>query len=312
MDTLITFLAQQPLLALFLVIASGYALGAVNMKGLSLGVGAVLFSGLLVGALVPKAQPPALVGTLGLVMFLYGLGVTFGRQFFEGLAGKAGRRYLLLAVALALRAAFAVTVVERRVMGVSHPMMVGLFAGAGTSAATMQAAMEAAGSSEPAIGYSVAFPFGLVGAILCMYALQLLVKPKLEAPQSGAQVLEVAVRSSDVVGQTIADVAPRLPRVRILVVRAASENRHPARTWCSASRRRPAARRRRQGRPGVGPRTPRGTRERPGRRRPQPHGRAAGLRLEGRNWRARVSPTSSCRPAWWPRSRTCSAATPTS
>jgi putative transport protein len=108
MDTLIAFLAQQPLLALFLVIAAGYAIGAVNIKGFSLGVGAVLFSGLFIGAIAPKSQPPAMVGTLGLVMFLYGLGVQFGRQFFAGLAGKAGRRYNMLA-GFALAAAALVT-----------------------------------------------------------------------------------------------------------------------------------------------------------------------------------------------------------
>jgi putative transport protein len=228
MDAMTAFLAQQPLLSLFLVIASGYALGAINIKGLSLGVGAVLFSGLLIGAIAPKAQPPALVGMLGLVMFLYGLGVTFGRQFFEGLAGKAGRRYTVLAV-LALAAAAVVTVAELAWMNVSHPMMAGLLAGAGTSAPTMQAAMEAAGNSDPAIGYSVAYPFGLVGAILCMYVMQMVVKPGLESGQSGLQTLEVAIRSSNVVGQTIADVLPQLPRgVRVLVVRAGGENRHAA------------------------------------------------------------------------------------
>ena len=56
MDTLTAFLAQQPLLALFLVIASGYAIGSVNLKGFSLGVGAVLFSGLFIGAIAPKAS----------------------------------------------------------------------------------------------------------------------------------------------------------------------------------------------------------------------------------------------------------------
>jgi putative transport protein len=70
----------------------------------------VLFSGLFVGAAIPKAQPPALVGTLGLVMFLYGLG-QFGRQFFAGLAGRAGRRGNLLAL-LALAVAGAVAAGE--------------------------------------------------------------------------------------------------------------------------------------------------------------------------------------------------------
>lgn len=228
MDTVIAFLAHQPLLALFLVIAAGYALGAINIKGFSLGVGAVLFSGLFVGAIAPKAQPPAILGTLGLVMFLYGLGVTFGRQFFAGLAGKAGRRYNLLA-GLALLGTAGVAFVELAVMNVSHPMMAGLFAGAGTNAATMQAAMEAAGNSEPAVGYSVAFPFGLVGAILSLYVMQLFVKPDMEAAiRSGLQTIEVAVHASDVAGQTLGSLLPRLPRgVKVLVARVGDENRHP-------------------------------------------------------------------------------------
>jgi len=227
MDTLTAFLAQQPLLALFLVIASGYALGAINLKGFSLGVGAVLFSGLFIGAVAPKAQPPALVGTLGLVMFLYGLGVQFGKQFFAGLAGSAGRKYNLLA-AIALAAATAVAVLELSIMNVSHAMMAGLFAGAGTNAATMQAALEAAGNSDPAVGYSVAYPFGLVGAILCIYVMQIVLKPKLDVAHSGLRTMEVAVRASDVVGRSLQEVLPRLPRgVNVLVVRVSHENRHP-------------------------------------------------------------------------------------
>ena len=228
METVTAFLAQQPLLALFLVIASGYALGAINIKGLSLGVGAVLFSGLFIGAIAPKAQPPPLVGTLGLVMFLYGLGVQFGRQFFAGLTGKAGRKYNLLA-ALALAATSAVCVLELQVMGVSHATMAGLFAGAGNSSATMQAALEAAGNSDPVVGYSVAYPFGLVGAILCIYAMQLIVKPRLDAARAGVRTIEVALRSSEAVGQTLHAVLPKLPQgVNVLVVRAGHENRHPA------------------------------------------------------------------------------------
>jgi len=228
MDTLSTFLAQQPLLALFLVVACGYAIGAVNIKGFSLGVGAVLFSGLFIGVISPKSQPPAVLGTLGLVMFLYGLGVQFGRQFFAGLAGRAGRRYNALAV-VALAAAALVATVEMLVMDVSAPLMAGLFAGSGTNAATMQAAMEAAGTREPAIGYSVAFPFGLVGAILCMYVMQLLVKPNIEAAsRSGLETLEVAVHAEHAVGRTLGEAMARMPAgVQVLAVRIGHENRHP-------------------------------------------------------------------------------------
>src|SRR5512135_2489935 len=121
MEAIIAFLSQQPFLALFLVVALGYALGSVNIRGFSLGVGAVLFSGLFIGAIAPKCQQPAMVRTLGLVMFLYGLGVQFGRQFFAGLTGKAGRRYNMLS-ALALAAAAGVTVLEMTLLKVSPPM----------------------------------------------------------------------------------------------------------------------------------------------------------------------------------------------
>ena len=228
MTALGAFLTQQPLLALFLVIASGYALGAVSLWGLSLGVGAVLFTGLFLGAVTPAAQPPPLVGTLGLVMFLYGLGVQFGAEFVAGLAGPQGRRYNLLGC-LALLAAVAVALAERAVIDVSYALAAGLFAGAGTNSATMQAALEAAGNSDPVVGYSVAYPFGIVGAILCMHVMRMVVKPPNEtAKRAGIATLEVAVRSADVVGQRLSEITALLPPgVRILVVRAGDENRHP-------------------------------------------------------------------------------------
>ncbi len=228
MELLTTFLTQQPFLALFLVIALGYGLGSINIRGFSLGAGAVIFSGLLIGAIAPKCQPPAMVGTLGLVMFLYGLGVQFGEQFFQGLTGAAGRRYNMLAI-LALAAAAIVSVVEITLMKTPHAIAAGLFAGAGTNAAAMQAAMEAAKNSDPAVGFSVAFPFGLIGAILCMYFMQLLVKPNLEsASRSELHTLEVAVHASGVVGHPLRDTLSRLPEgIQVALVRAGDENKFP-------------------------------------------------------------------------------------
>ena len=63
MSTIRAFLESQPLLALFLAIGSGYALGQVSIRGFALGAGAVLFTGLLIGAIAPKATPPGMVST---------------------------------------------------------------------------------------------------------------------------------------------------------------------------------------------------------------------------------------------------------
>src|SRR6201995_5258134 len=88
---------SQPILALFLAIGLGYAVGQISILGFSLGIGAVLFVGLAIGAFASKAQIAGPIGLIGLIMFLYGIGILYGRQFFEGLSG-AGRKYNLLAV----------------------------------------------------------------------------------------------------------------------------------------------------------------------------------------------------------------------
>ena len=82
MTALVEYLTANPLFALFATIALGYAVGMISVRGLSLGAGAVLFVGLAMGALAPKSALPAIVGTFGLLLFLYGVGIAFGAQFF--------------------------------------------------------------------------------------------------------------------------------------------------------------------------------------------------------------------------------------
>ena len=91
-------IGTQPILAIFLAIGIGYLVGQINLGGFSLGVGAVLFVGLAIGAFAPKANIAGPIGLTGLVMFLYGIGILYGRQFFEGMVGAEGRKYNFLAL----------------------------------------------------------------------------------------------------------------------------------------------------------------------------------------------------------------------
>src|SRR6476646_4171022 len=92
-------IGSQPNLTAFLAIGVGYLVGQISIFGFSLGVGAVLFVCLAIGAFAPKAQIIGPIGLTGLIMFLYGIGILYGRQFFEGMTGAAGRKYNLLALA---------------------------------------------------------------------------------------------------------------------------------------------------------------------------------------------------------------------
>ena len=90
MDWLRALLETSPLTALFLTIAAGYLVGEINLKGFALGSGAVLFVGLACGAFAPKSAPPGLLGTLGLLLFLYCVGIQYGGEWYRGLTSTEG------------------------------------------------------------------------------------------------------------------------------------------------------------------------------------------------------------------------------
>jgi putative transport protein len=71
----------------------------------------------------------------------------------------------------------AVSFVLVKTAGVTVGHASGLFAGAGTSTPTLQAAIEALGNNDPAVGYSVAYPIGVAGPILFLYVGFLILKP---------------------------------------------------------------------------------------------------------------------------------------
>ena len=211
MDLIKVLLEQQPLMALFLTIAIGYFLGEMRVAGFSLGVGAVLFVALAMGWLVPKAVPTPMVGTLGLALFLYSVGVQYGNQFFVGLTSRAGLRANVLALTGVL-AAGAASLLLMRLMNMTLGHALGLFAGAGTSTAALSAALAALGSDDAAVGYSVAYPFGVAGPIVLLYATATLLKPAIAITSSaGAATLEIALRNPTLSGRLLSEVATRLP-----------------------------------------------------------------------------------------------------
>jgi putative transport protein len=227
---MMTFISEligtQPILAIFLAIGLGYAVGQINILGFSLGIGAVLFVGLFLGAIAPKAQVAGPIGLIGLIMFLYGIGILYGRQFFEGLTGP-GRIYNLLAF-VAVIAGLLVALGLGSVFHVRLGHTLGIFAGSMTSTATLQAALDMMGNREPSIGYSVAYPFGVIGPILCFYFLTRRVQPNFPAKPARFHTGEVTIERLPAGGSALGDVMAILPEgVQVASVRQESRNRLP-------------------------------------------------------------------------------------
>lgn len=225
MDFLRTSLEQQPLMALFLAIAIGYLLGEINLKGFSLGVGAVLFVALVLGWFAPKSAPPAIFGTFGLALFLYAVGLQCGRPFFLGLKSPAGLKSNLVAL-IGVLFSGAVTLGLLKALHLPIGPALGLFAGAGTSTPALQAAIATLGQGDPAVGYSVAYPFGVAGPILFLAVGFMILKPRIEIPSAaGLELLEIAVRA-ELLGRRLGEISGGLPAgVRIIALRRDDRNR---------------------------------------------------------------------------------------
>lgn len=229
MDFVRTLLETQPLLTLFLTVALGYLVGEINIKGFSLGSGAVLFVGLAIGGFAPKVAPPGLLGTLGLLLYLYGIGIQYGAQFFKGMGTPEGLKANAAAF-LGVLGAGAVALALVPLAGVKLDAALGMFAGSGTSTATLQAIIAALKSDGAAVGYSVAYPFGVAGPILCLYALNALLKPKIEQPANQVvELAEIALHSSEFVGKRLSELSAKLPAgVAIAAIRREHHNRLPS------------------------------------------------------------------------------------
>jgi putative transport protein len=210
-------IGSQPILTAFLAIGLGYLVGQISIGGFSLGVGAVLFVGLAIGAFAPKAQIIGPIGLTGLIMFLYGIGILYGRQFFEGMVG-VGQKYNLLAL-VACIAGLVVALVLGRIFGIKIGHTLGIYAGSMTSTASLQAALDVVKNKDPSIGYSIAYPFGVIGPILCIYFMTQIVKPKFPAKAQRFHMAEISIGKSfsgrkleELANETLSDVQVTMVR----------------------------------------------------------------------------------------------------
>ena len=160
-------LADNPLLALFLVLAAGTALGAVRVAGVSLGPAGALFTGLAISAALPETAQalPMLVGTLGLTLFAYTIGLAGGPSFFSGLARNASIMLLAAGVFAALAVLAGVAGV---LLGLEGADIAGTYAGAVANTPGLAAAVDLTGSNAPVVGYSLSYPFAVIGFVVAI------------------------------------------------------------------------------------------------------------------------------------------------
>ncbi len=181
MQPLIDLFADNQLLLLFTVIGLGYLIGSIRVFGFSLGVAAVLFVGIAFGALDKRLSLPEAMYVIGLVLFVYAIGLQSGPSFFASFQ-KRGFKTNAIAV-LILGGGALLAVLLWWTLHLPAPEIAGLFCGALTNTPALAATVEAVKSAAPhlpagladiyintpVVTYGLAYPFGVLGVILWFF-----------------------------------------------------------------------------------------------------------------------------------------------
>ena len=157
---------SREMLAIFLIAVTGYLIGRVHIKGISLGSSGIFLAGLLFGHFGVSISPS--IQTLGLLLFIASVGLSAGPTFFRQLRTN-GRAYILLCITVA--AVGAVTCGAIILLAhVDTPLAVGMMAGAFTTSPGLAAAREAvageAAAASVSAGYGIIYPVGVVCKVL--------------------------------------------------------------------------------------------------------------------------------------------------
>ena len=157
--------ASSPLLALFVVVALGAAIGAIRIGPLRFGAAGALFVGLTVSALHPEVVSThmSIVQPMGLAFFVYCVGISAGATFFQDLRKQTN---LLALTTIVCVVGALIALVGGRLLGLSSGLASGLFTGALTAAPALDTATRLTGDPNAAVGYAFGYPIGVIGGIL--------------------------------------------------------------------------------------------------------------------------------------------------
>jgi len=138
-------LLSEQMLVLFAILALGSLIGQLSWRGLSLGTAAVFFVGLAFGHFGYTVPKPVM--DLGLLLFLYAIGLQAGPRFFRTFR-KQGWQFVVIAGA-SLLAAAGVTVILARLLDLPFALAAGMFTGAVTNTPSLAGAIDTVARIEP-------------------------------------------------------------------------------------------------------------------------------------------------------------------
>lgn len=176
--------AEQPLLLLFVVAAVGYFIGKIRIKGSSLGVSAVLFVGLGFGAMNADYNVPNIIFELGLVFFVYSIGLSSGPAFFKSFRKNGMRDIFFVLIMLMVSALVAISIFY--LFGLDAASITGIYAGSTTNTPALASVIDLVNQHDKAnsqsltqalvVGYTYSYPMGVIGVMIVLKLMERIFK----------------------------------------------------------------------------------------------------------------------------------------
>ena len=183
--------ALQAVVVVSLISTIGIGLGKIRFFGISLGTAFIFFVGILAGHFGLSLDPAMLTyaESFGLVIFVYALGLQVGPGFFSSMRAD-GLRLVSPAIAIVLLGT-ALAMAMSYAFGVSMPDMSGILCGATTNTPALGAAQQTLqqmgiDANGAALSCAVAYPLGVVGAILTLIGLRYLLRIDVKREEAAA------------------------------------------------------------------------------------------------------------------------------
>ena len=177
------------LLALVAVI--GLWIGHFKIKGVGLGIGGVLFGGILVAHFTTQygikldSHTLHFVQEFGLILFVYTIGIQVGPGFFASLR-KSGLTLNGLGILIVALGAL-VTILIYKFADIPLDVALGIYSGAVTNTPSLGAGQQILSelgmsqtTSNMGMAYAMAYPFGICGILLSMWLIRLFFKIKVD------------------------------------------------------------------------------------------------------------------------------------
>ena len=172
-------LLSEQMLVLFAILALGSLIGQLSWRGLSLGTAAVFFVGLAFGHFGYTIPKPVM--DLGLLLFLYAVGLQAGPRFFRTFR-KQGWQFVVDRGRGSAWRPRGVTIALARLLNLPFALAAGMFTGAVTNTPSLAGAIDTVARIEPlqtatvSVGYGIAYPFSIIGVTLLVQFLPKLLR----------------------------------------------------------------------------------------------------------------------------------------